>query len=366
MDRTPSGPSALPSDRQTFRLMLLLTVAMAAVFSVQSWLYGPVLGRPMGIATSLFDGGAATFLWLAATPLILALHRRWPLTRTALSRSIPVHSVSAAVLVGLYLVLVAWFPWLAESRAQPVSGFGNWLLSVALSSRTVVGAAMYLAPIAIAKSLDTVRDLEAKRSDAAQLEAELARARLRALESQLHPHFLFNALEAIRCLVDESPADARRTISMLGDLLRMTLSDADSPMISLSRELELVTLYLRIEEVRFGDRLRVALDVDPGVAEAVVPALVLQPLVENAVRHGIAPRREPGTILIAAHRREGELVLAVVNDGPPLARTARRGGIGLETTRRRLAHLYGGAARLSLADQPGGVRAEILLPQAHA
>jgi LytS/YehU family sensor histidine kinase len=200
---------------------------------------------------------------------------------------------------------------------------------------------------------------------AAELERELTRAELDALKSKLHPHFLFNTLHSISALVHLDPDAADRMIARLSELLRQVLVHAATQEVPLSEELHGLRPYLEIEQVRFGDRLCVVENVDKDTLEAMVPHLVLQPLVENAVRHGIAPRAAPGRVTIAA-RREGDMLrLSVCDDGVGLraGAGAETGGLGIATTQARLRRLYGVHQALTLGPSPeGGVATSLMVP----
>lgn len=199
------------------------------------------------------------------------------------------------------------------------------------------------------------RELEAARLDArtSRLEARLAEARLAALTARLQPHFLFNTLNAMSELVHADPDAAERMIVRLGDLLRMVIQRGEEHWSSLAEEVELTEAYLALERARYGDRLRTAVEVDDGVRSARLPSLTLQPLVENAVRHGIAPLDRPGRVELRARRRDGRLRIEVRDDGTG-PEEDRIEGIGLGTTRRRLRELYGDDFRLELRRREGG------------
>jgi sensor histidine kinase YesM len=191
---------------------------------------------------------------------------------------------------------------------------------------------------------------------ATQLETQLAQAQLHALKMQLHPHFLFNTLHAISALMDDDVKGARRMIARLSELLRLTLENAGRQEVSLLQELDALERYLEIEQIRFQDRLTVQLAVAPETLDASVPNLVLQPLVENSIRHGIAPRSSAGRIEIRAERRDGMIELQVIDDGPGLQSGAEEfnEGIGLANTRARLRRLYGDEHRIEIKDADGG------------
>jgi signal transduction histidine kinase len=199
---------------------------------------------------------------------------------------------------------------------------------------------------------------------ATRLEMQLVQARLDALVGQLQPHFLFNTLHTISAFVLEDPKQANRMITRLSELLRQSFNRERGPLVTLEEELELLDHYVAIQEARFGDRLRVTFRVDPRAASAVVPTLLLQPLVENAIRHGVVPNGSVAEIAIAAVREGDRLHLEVRDNGPGLNGSAGGGGLGLANTRARLQELYGPSHRFELtnAPAPGGALAVIEIP----
>jgi LytS/YehU family sensor histidine kinase len=201
--------------------------------------------------------------------------------------------------------------------------------------------------------------------EASRLQAELAEAQLHALKSQLHPHFLFNALNALVTLTTSDPPAAKRVVILLSDLLRRALADGGVQQVPLVREIDFARSYLEIERVRFPNRLSVEMSVDPRAEQALVPHLVLQPLVENAVRHGIGPKAGPGTVRIEAGLDGDALRLSVLDDGvgPSDAARSRGAGVGLSNVRARLARLYGDRASFDCgARAGGGFQASVRLP----
>jgi LytS/YehU family sensor histidine kinase len=199
-----------------------------------------------------------------------------------------------------------------------------------------------------------------------QLERQLTEAHLRALKMQLQPHFLFNTLNAIMVLVRQQKGhEAEEMLARLSDLLRLVLEDVKAQEVPLHRELEYLQLYLAIEQVRFQDRMRVETAVDPAVLDAAVPHMVLQPILENAIRHGIGRSVAGGRIQVSACLAGSSVEITIHNDGPGLApnTAGQTRGIGLDNTRARLAQLYGDAARLSVENaEQGGVTATIAMP----
>lgn len=230
-------------------------------------------------------------------------------------------------------------------------------------------SAIYLGVLAAGLARTHILRARGERAQGAELSAQLARAQLAALRRRLDPHFLFNTLNLATALVDPDPAGARRVLAQLGGLLRTSLDDADAAEVPLARELDFVGHYLDIVRTRFGARLTVDVRVDPAVVGALVPPLVLQPLVENAVKHGVERVRGPARVAVAAECQGGDVVLRVFDNGPGDARGpltlpgpgARRDappvggrGMGLATTAERLALLYGPGAQLALRPVAGG------------
>jgi two-component system LytT family sensor kinase len=209
------------------------------------------------------------------------------------------------------------------------------------------------------------RESRARAIRAAHLETRLAQARLKTLEAELHPHFLFNTLHAISTLVHTQPESADRMISRLSDLLRITFSRSEAACVSLHEELEFLQKYLEIEQTRFQDRLTVDYEIDPDTLDAEVPRLILQPLVENAIKHGVAPQTRPGVVSVGA-RRDGERLLLTVRDnGVGLTGGTRArldGGVGLSNTRDRLECLYGVNQALNFLESTPGLTVEMQLP----
>ncbi len=292
-------------------------------------------------------------LWTLFTPLILHLVRTYPPGR----RLAPwlIH-VSACIPLAL---LSSYVGWVVRNEAWPTPGpsLARWV-SLGVHDNVEV----YWMGLAVALAVDYYRRARDRELRASQLETQLARAHLQALEMQIQPHFLFNTLNSISELVHEDPLAADRTITRLGDLLRMSIDREVGPEVPLSRELDFVGAYLEIERTRFHDRLTVEVAVDPEARNALVPNLVLQPLVENAIRHGVSPRARPARITVTAARDGDRLRMVVRDDGRGLpARPRERVGIG--NTRTRLEQLYPGAHRFELAGAPeGGCVATVEIP----
>ena len=225
---------------------------------------------------------------------------------------------------------------------------------------------IYWLIVAVMSALVHYRRSQEKDRRAAELSASLAKANLQALQHQLQPHFLFNALNSIAALVHSNPAAADDMIANLSDLLRMSLDLSREPEIPLRREMEILSCYLGIERARFQDRLEVNVEVEPAALDAWLPALLLQPLVENAVRHGLEAKTKLAPIAITARIADGNLHLTVADRGPGLATLpdgSIKDGIGLANTRARLHELYGERGSLQITNGPsGGCMATAILP----
>ncbi len=302
--------------------------------------------------------------WALLTPLILLLAQRLPTERTSLRRTLPLHALASLLfhavgtLVGLALsALLTTAPVRAGIATVYEQAFVRW---------SWLGILVYWSVLAISHAIDEHRRVREREERNAMLEAELVQTQLQLLRVQLQPHFLFNTLHAISTLMHRDVDAAERMLIRLADLLRLTLHDVGNQEIALEDELGLLEHYVEIERMRFGERLSIVVDVADEARTALVPNLLLQPLVENAIKHGIAPRTERGRIDIVG-RREGErLALEIRDDGEGLPRGAPRPlreGIGLSNTRQRLEQLYGEAQELDIGSgASGGVTVRLTLP----
>jgi sensor histidine kinase YesM len=306
-------------------------------------------------------------LWGIATPAIIWSADRWPINRQRWRHRVLLHlSIATAFIVSLNIV-GPMLAWLILGRP---STFGVVLRQGVLG----LISAFHLALIVYAFILGAghyLRTLDIRRSEqlrAERLRADLASAQLRALTLQLQPHFLFNALNAVGALIiTERNREAFEVVGRLGELLRALLAIEHRDEVSLREELELVEAYVSIEQARLGERLRVTWNVGPDLASAQVPPMLLQPLVENAIRHGIARSSNGGSVVIDATKAGTRLALVVADDGPdmpnaPARDTTERAGVGLENTRQRLAHLYGDDQRLDLSRDAGWTCVRVELP----
>lgn len=307
--------------------------------------------------------------WALFTPLIFAAAHRFPFRRDRLAVSIWIHILIAMGISAVIEILWLQISLVLQMYIEPelmARIRSNWaeVYATAVLSRVVSGAFTYAAVLGVATTLAYHRRFREREVSAAQLEAQLALAQVQALKMQVHPHFLFNTLHAVTVLIREDPTAATRVVTRLGDLLRLTLSRATTAQVSFRRELEILTLYLEIERTRFHDRLEIAYDVQPATLGALVPDLILQPLVENAIRHGVSPNAGTGRIDVRS-RRDGDWLVLEIRDngmGLPEGHTPPD-GIGLSTTKARLERLYGTRHELVLGNLPdGGCVARIRIP----
>jgi len=313
---------------------------------------------------------AGMYVCAALTPAVLWLGDRWPIDRrfTYAGWHLPfsvVFSILATTIEVPVLLLLGVYP--AKTPPTIVTG-----IKIFLSWGIQGGVIRYWAVIILqavyrSQKQTKIRERETfeLKVQASELAQQLATAQLGALKMQLQPHFLFNTLGAIVVLIQQQKtAQAQAMVAKLGDLLRLTLEDVEAQEVPLWRELEFLRLYLSIEQVRFEDRLKVLIVPNTALSEVLVPHMVLQPIVENAVRHGLGQSEEAVTIEVAASSNHGTLTLAVSDDGPGLlSGTQGHSGIGLTNTKHRLARLYGENATLVIEPAPDrGVRVTITLP----
>jgi signal transduction histidine kinase len=306
------------------------------------------------------------FVPAAFTLPIFYLARRYRLDSRQWAQAIVVHLAAAALFSIVHLgcmVLVRLALWPSAGKPPTVS----WTLFAQRQYLMQLDWLLmtYSSIIGLCYALDYRRESQARALKAANLETRLVEARLKTLQAELHPHFLFNTLHAISTLVHTNPETADRMISRLSDLLRLTFDGTGSASVSLQEELEFLQKYLEIEQIRFQDRLSVIYDVDAETLDAEVPRLILQPLVENAIKHGVSPRSGRGLIKISSRLRDGLLWIEVRDNGVGLSGQALgllNAGVGLSNTRARLECLYGTSHRLEFSEGSDGVAVQMQIP----
>lgn len=336
------------------------------------------LRDPVSWRQAVSFGASFWALWLLFLPAVTWLSFHFPFERKRLLRNAGIHLLACLLIVGVsratFRAVPGIFsrlqrsetpvrsPDLKTPRLPPPSTSGTLL-----GLRLALDVLVYWSLVGVCQGITNFRRSQERERRAAELEASLTSAKLQALRMQINPHFLFNTLNSIAALVYVNPRAADEMLGDLSELLRRSLDSMDEQEITLAQELEFIGAYLRIEQKRFGERLRLEQSVPDELMKALVPALILQPLVENAVRHGIEPRRGPGLISIEAKQQDKLLHLILRDDGRglPAADTDNSGrrGIGLANTRARLQGLYGSNHQFNLGTaEPQGCQVDIRLP----
>jgi two-component system LytT family sensor kinase len=317
----------------------------------------------------LYSNGARYALWILALPLLAKCVKRFPvphgdgLRNGAILLLIVFGLASLVSLVWPTILYFTWFPYSSLFPTFPSFVAAYFVKSIQGHLLTCMMLVIVL------QGWRVWRDLQAARTRATELERQLAVSRLDALRMQLHPHFLFNSLHTIASLIGDQPGIARRMIVALGDFLRLTLKDGSGPVRSLAEELEFTDLYMRIEKLRLGERLTLDYDIESEATKSEVPQLLLQPLFENAVRHGSSRLTGACKITFRAHREDGRLNLSLENDGPKISASgaASTNGVGLTNTMARLRLYYGENFMFEYRDRPqGGARVDVSLPYRRA
>ena len=305
------------------------------------------------------------YLWALVTPLIFWLTRRFSIEVSNWGSRVALHlglAFFGAFVVDLVTDLVRIYfvqpSWESDRAFHPLEDL--FALDI-LYDLTV-----FLAITAAGFARDYFLRYQARREQAVQLQAQLNQARLEALRMQVNPHFLFNTLHAVSTLVERDPSGVRRMIARLSELLRYTLEGADQQEVPLREEIEFLDGYLDIQQIRFQGKLEVHREIEPDVVDALVPTLILQPLVENAIKHGVSKREGVGHITLRAWREREQLCLSVTDNGPGFsgrdALPSEGEGLGLRNTRARLEGLYGPAHSLSLRSAEEGLVAQMSFP----
>lgn len=359
----------------TFALAIATVVGLSSAALVYFGMRA--MGKPLTLGTAVLAGLPDWYFWAALTPLVFWLGQRFPLERERWLRVALVHLAAgtgvAVVELGMFTTFNHWFYYNPYAPA-PADFVDAYVTNVLRYFHFAF--ILYWFIVAAASAYRYQRDSAARERDAAQLglrnaqlEAELTHAQLEMLRAQLHPHFLFNALNAIAGLVRERRNEAAtELIAGLGALLRHSLNAIDRDEIPLREELEVLDSYLTVERARFRDRLQVHFDVEPAALSRHVPSLILQPLVENAIRHSVAGAAVRGEVWVRARVPNGSLELEVRDNGPGFGGRAEdndeaRGRLGLRNTRARLERLYGGAHKFELSNAAdGGARVSVYIP----
>lgn len=359
----------IPLMRPSYGVRLPIVFAAATVLGLLSsalaWQFTQSMGKT-GISWRWLVVLNCTYwyVWALFTPAIVWLSQHFRFERQGLARAVAVHLPSVLVFSLAHIAVMtgvqAWmassagrpFPWWTEVQRSALQNF-DWEMMT------------YWAIAGISQAVLYYRESRERALRAAMLETRLVEAQMRTLQQQLQPHFLFNTLHAISALMHRDVEAADRTLIRLSDLLRMTIENLGEQQVTLNTEMEFLTKYLEIEQTRFADRLRVEIEVQPEALDVLVPTFLIQPLVENAIKHGISRKKGPGRIQIRAAREHEKLCIEVRDDGVGLsetALTALQKGIGVSTTRARLQHQYGADYRFEFHRLTQGLAVVVAVP----
>ena len=348
-----------------WRVILLVATALGLISSALAWPFALALGRPVEYWRSLVVLNISYwYIWALFTPLIVWISQHFRFERRGLWLAFLVHIPCVLLFAFAHIVTMNSVQlWLAALAGKPFA----FAESVQQSMIQSFGWEMitYWAIVGLSQAVLYYRESSDRAARTAQLEARLAEAQIAALQQQLHPHFLFNTLHAISTLMHKDVEAADRTLMHLSDLLRMTLENLERQEITLNAELEFLAKYLNIEQTRFTDRLTVHFDVQTETLDVKVPTLILQPLVENAIKHGVARKSGPGRIQITARRDGDKLWMEVRDDGVGLSQEAYQSihsGIGVSSTRERLLRLFGADFRFEFHRLNPGLAVVVSFP----
>jgi two-component system, LytTR family, sensor kinase len=370
LDATGAGTD-VPARRPYYGLrwpaIFLVATLLGAISSFMAWNFTRALPRaetawsPWSLVILNYT---YWYIWALFAPAVIWLAQHFRFERQGLLRALVVHLPSVVVFSLAHVALLqGMFWWLAVTGGR---GF-DWWAEVKRAALLNFDWEMmtYWAIVGISHAVLYYRESRERAVRALQLERQLVEARLSSLQQQLQPHFLFNTLHAISVLMHRDVEAAERTLMQLSDLLRLTLDRLGQQEIPLDAELEFLGKYLEIERTRFADRLIVHVDVQPDALDVLVPTLLLQPLVENALKHGVARKAGPGRIDITAKRSNGHLRIEVRDEGVGLSETAFNAlqkGIGVSTTRARLQHQFGADYRFEFHRLPQGLAVVVAVP----
>ena len=352
-------------------IIFAVWTVLAFFFSGQLYYSRLLSERPISWTSAASQQFIYPYLWAFGTIFVLWLAERFPVEGALWARHTALHLLFATgfvVLISGSFQVIYHFTFVhgPGKHYEPWAAL-QWIIYNSSENYGIYGLLLLLNQVS--RYYRRFREGELR---ASRLQTRLTLAQLEALKMQLQPHFLFNTLHSISALLHRDPDAADRMIARLGDFLRLTLENSGAQEVSLQKELEFLTCYLEIERVRFQDRLTTSLDVEPSALDTPVPNLILQPIVENALRHGIAQTRGPGRVEISAKRENGSLRIRVRDNGPGLKAITRpddglKVGVGLSNTRARLEQLYGAAHRFEMENAPeGGLLVTLEIPAAEA
>jgi two-component sensor histidine kinase len=355
----PDIASSPPKPSRRWLLLGAAATIPTLLSTFETVMFSRLGRRPFPVWKAFLAEAPQWYGWALLVPPIVALGQRFPLRRPLRAHRLVVHAL-ASLVAGL---LVAIASAVINSRVRPspaglVAMTRNWFVGQ-LPATTVV----YFAIVGVSYAFASSAELRERQRQAADLEARLRDAQLAALRMQLQPHFLFNSLNAIMALVrDQDTQRAIRALSLLSDVLRATVNTGNAHETTLEGEIDFVTRYLEIERVRFGDRLRFVVDVPPDLHDTPVPIFVLQPFVENSLKHGVLQGRAANTIEVRARADDGVLELTVADDGRGLSPTAAPNGVGITNARARLETMYGSRGIVTIDSRAEGTGVVARIP----
>jgi sensor histidine kinase YesM len=334
----------------------------AVIFTTQFYSQAQLTENPVPLWRAFCLQAASAAAWFALTPLVLWLGRHFPLKRGSFRKNLPAHLLAGAMAVVLQQAIDALtIPLLGYPSDAAGKTYGE-IYREFLLLNFHVNYLIYWMTVGIQNLIALYREYRERELRSAQLEGQLAQARLQMLKNQLHPHFLFNTLNAVSELIYDNQEAAELMIANLSDLLRLALDKMHVQEVTLRQELEFLRKYLEIEQMRFDERLRVKMNIAPGTLDSLVPNLILQPLVENSIKHGLSPLADGGTVEISAEKQNGSLCLRVADNGVGLKEKSLPEGVGLSNTRARLKQLYGAEHLFEISEFRGGLQVDLQIP----
>ena len=344
-------------------LALAFWTLIALCFTGQFYISSAQIGRPILWRQALIYSLADWYVFAVLSFIPVQLTRRWNLESPYWVRSLGIHLIASVFFSVAYIALRGLVTLWHGAPDGRVIGLHEAVTLLTLKT-WYFNLLIYWVVASVTHALDYYRKFQDRSVRMIELERSLAQAKLHALQMQLNPHFLFNALNAIAELVHSNPEGAERMITRLSGLLRAALDSSVTQQVPLAKELELVRRYLDLEQVRFGPRLSVSFDISEDALDVLVPSLILQPLVENAIRHGIEAQLRPGRITVTAAKDQSALDIVVADNGVGLPSGGlKREGIGLSNTRARLRELHQDEFQFSVENNPtGGCRIHIRIP----
>lgn len=364
----------LPKHLRTALTLFLIWTVVGLAFTGIFYLISRGAGgeRAESFLSILRSSLLTAYIWGSLSPLLYLFARKFTIDPRRLKCLHIAANLGFGILITIAhsSIYAAVNMWLEPKFYASVPSFWMFVRRGLLLQSVYSLLSFYFPTFFSIQALLFFRNYQAEEAKNAELQAQLSRAQLSALKMQLHPHFLFNSLHSISSLILLDPKRANAMVSLLGDFLRQTLEHSDDQMVSLAAELEFLRCYLEIEKTRFEDRLSVDFEIDPGALDCEVPHLIAQPIVENAIKHGIAPYSGPGYIEISAQSNGPDLILRIKNSGSerdPSARSAEKKGpcFGLANVASRLESVYGPDAKMDARElKGGGFQVELTIPVA--